>query len=213
MTRSQKFRCSGLERVILAGALCLVAVCAFAEEDPPGVAPFTGLPLPLTLTQKFVLTNNLLFASPENQLQNVEIVYAYEPDDDLLTIFDKYKIGQSQPCQKCFEILEVNDPKGRQALWQMESSYKAMKHNFFLGDILDDIVSDNKQKRHLDTVHENRYFAISEDCYINVLPAISDKTDSNFIKENAKKFFIFQTQNSWASGSPTTQLQPSETPS
>lgn len=189
----QKLRCCKWEWIILAGALCLVAVCAAAQENPAspqGAQSFTGLPLPLTFTQKFVLTNNLLFASSENQLRNVEIVYAYEQPDPLLNVLRKNKDAGTS--RQYFEIVEGKDS---QALWQMESSYKARQLT------VENLPSDNKQNKRAD---RNVYFAISEDDYNKVVSATTDNTeDSDFMKENVKKFFLFQTQKSMASGNPT----------
>ena len=198
----QKLRCSRLERIILAGALCLVAVCASAQENassPQGAPSFSGLPLPLTFTQQFVLTNNLLFASPENQLRNVEIVYAYDPTR-LLNVLRKNK--DSGTSQQYFEIEEVKDS---QALWQMETSYKAKQL------MVDDLPPGNTQSKRADD--RKVYLAISEDDY-KVLSEMTDKEDSNFMRETAKKFFIFQTQESVASGHLTiNQPKPTDTQS
>lgn len=193
----QKLRCSRLERVILAGALCLVAVCASAQENTSSQS-FTGLPLPLTFTQQFVLTNNVLFASPENQLRNPEIVYAYNPTR-LLEVLRRN--GDSEASQQYFEIEEIREP---QALWQMESSYRARQ---LTGE---DLGSDDAQAR----ADRNAYLAISEDDY-KVLSEMPNQADSTFIQNPAKKFFLFQTQRSLASGDhrTITQPQPAETPS
>ena len=191
----QKLRCSRLERIILASALCLVTVCASAQEN----TSFTGLPLPLTFTQQFVLTNNLLFASPENQLRNVEIVYAYDRSR-LLDVLSRNR--DSGTSQQYFEIEEVKDS---QALWQMESSYKARQLT------VKNLPSDDKQSKRAD---RNVYLAISEDAYNKVLSEMPDQEDSNFMKETAKKFFLFQTQKSLDSGHLTiNQPRPTDTQS
>ena len=196
----QKLRCCKWEWIILAGALCLVAVCASAQEN----TSFSGLPLPLTLTQQFVLTNNLLFASPENQLQNVEIVYAYNPTD-LRKVFLKnglLKNTVSGTPRLCFEIEEDSEP---QASGQMESSYKARQLT------VEDLQSDDNQS---ERAGRNVYLAISEDDYNTVLSEMTDPVDSNFMKENAKKFFIFKTQKSVASDDQTiNQPKPTDTQS
>ena len=200
----QKLRCSRLERIILASALCLVAVCASAQENtssPQGAPSFSGLPLPLTFTQQFVLTNNLLFASPENQLRNPEIVYAYHDPTRLLNILRRNNDNQSGTPRLCFEIVEVNDS---QALWQMESSYTARQLR------VDDLPSDDNQSEHAD---RNVYLAISEDDYNKVLSEMPDQEASTFIQNPAQKFFLFQTQKSLASDDPTIQTQPTDTPS
>ena len=187
----QKLRCSSLKRGILTGALCLVAVCASAQEDmssPRGAPSFTGLSLPLTWTQQFVLTNNLLFASTENQLRNVEIVYAYDPTR-LLNVLHKNK--DSGKPQQYFEIEEIREPRG---LWQMESSYKARRRT------VEDLRSDDTPSTRGD---RNVYLAISEDDYNRVLSEMPDQADSAFMQNPAKKFFLFQTQRSLAAGDPT----------
>ena len=198
----RKLRCSKVERVILAGALCLVAVCASAQENissPQGAPSFTGLPLPLTLTQQFVLTNNLLFASPENQLRNVEIVYAYDRSR-LLDVLRKNK--DSGTSQQYFEIEELKDS---QALWQMKFSYKARQLT------VKNLPSDDKQSKRAD---RKVYLAISEDAYNKVLSEMPDQEDSNFMKETAQKFFLFQTQKSLASDDLTiNQSRPTDTQS
>ena len=180
----QKLRCSSLKRGILTGALCLVAVCASAQED----TLFSGLPLPLTFTQQFVLTNNLLFASTENQLRNVEIVYAYDPTR-LLNVLHKNK--DSGKPQQYFEIEEIREPQG---LWQMESSYRARQRT------VEDLRSDDTPSTRGD---RNVYLAISEDDYNRVLSEMPDQADSAFMQNPAKKFFLFQTQRSLAAGDPT----------
>ena len=191
----QKLRRSSLKRGILTGALCLVTVSAFAQENtssPQGAPSFSGLPLPLTLTQQFVLTNNLLFASPENQLRNVEIVYAYDPIRLLKVLRTNKDSGTSQ---QYFEIEEVSES---QALWQMESSYTARQLT------VDELPSDDMQSTRA------VYLAISEDDY-KVLSEMTDKEDSNFMRNPAKKFFLFQTQKSVASSHPTVKIHPMDT--
>ncbi len=191
----QKLRCSRLKRIILTGALCLVTVCASAQEN----TSFSGLPLPLTFTQQFVLTNNLLFASPENQLRNPEIVYAYDRSR-LLDVLRRNR--NSETSQQYFEIEEIREP---QALWQMESSYRARQ---LTGE---DLGSDDAQSARAD---RNAYLAISEDDY-KVLSEMPDQADSAFMQNPAKKFFLFQTQRSLAAGDHRTITQPqtAETPS
>ena len=172
----QKFRSSCLKRSgFLTGALCLVAVCASAQND----SPFTGLSLPLTFGQKFILTNKLLFASSENQLQNVEIVFAYKPKDfsDILSKNSELHIDSS------FKIINPHtdaseDSKRTWDVWQ---------------------VGDNQIDNTLKEIEKKKGFiAISKDDRKRFLDTITDKKDINFIN-NAKQFFIFksgrQTQN------------------
>ena len=179
----------------------LVAVCASAEENtspPQDALSFTGLPLPLTLTQQFLLTNNVLFASSENQLRNPEIVYAYDRSR-LLDVLSKNK--DSRTSQQYFEIEEVGKS---QALGQIQASYRATQ---LTGK---DLGSDDADSAR---AYGNAYLAISEDDYNKVLSEITDQADSTFMKENAKKFFLFQMQKSVASGYLTiNQPKPTDTP-
>lgn len=178
MRRHQKLRSSGLKRSgFLAGALCLVSVCASAQNDPP----FTGLSLPLTFSQKFILTNKMLFASSDNQLQDVEIVYAYEPQKFPNIIIEKIK--NSELPVSSFKIINPHtdaseDSKRTWDVWQ---------------------VGDNQIDNALKEIEKKKGFiAISKDDRKRFLDTITDKEDINFIND-AKQFFIFkssrQTQN------------------
>ena len=149
----------------LAGALCLVAVCASAQDDPP----FTGLSLPLTFSQKFILTNKMLFAPSEYQLQNVDIVYAYKPED-----FPNIPNKNSK--LRIFKIVNTHadaseDSKRTWDVWQVG----------------DNQINGARQE----LAEKNGFIAISKDDYEKFVDNPTDKIASNSAK-NAKQFFIFK---------------------
>ena len=175
--RSSDLKKSGF----LAGALCLVAVCASAQND----SPFTGLSLPLTFGQKFILTNKLLFAPSENQLQNVEIVYAYKPKDfeDILSKNSELHVDSS------FKIINPHadaseDSKRTWDVWQVGSNQ------------IDNALKEIEKKK--------GFIAISKDDHKRFLDTITDKEDINFIN-NAKQFFIFKSGRQTQDSSPSAQ--------
>ena len=187
----QKFRSSCLKRSgFLTSALCLVAVCASAQND----SPFTGLSLPLTFGQKFILTNKLLFAPSENQLQNVEIVYAYKPKDfeDILSKNSELHVDSS------FKITKTHadaseDSKRTWDVWQIDlprdDNQNALKS-------LQEIVKEIEKKK--------GFIAISKDDHKRFLDTITDKEDINFMN-NAKQFFIFKSGRQTQDSSPSAQ--------
>ena len=147
--------------------MCLVAVCASAQNDQK----LTGLPIPLTFTQKFILTNKVIFASSENQLQNVAIVYAYEPNK-FVNIREKGLHVDSS-----FKIVKIHaddseDSKRTWAVSKVEDNQ------------INDAIKEIEKKGGL--------IAISKYDYDNFLNNIdmADKETSNLIKD-AKQFFIF----------------------
>ena len=164
---NQKLRSSGLTSGFLAGALCLIAVCASAQNDPP----YTGLSLPLTFGQKFILTNKMLFASSENQLQNVEIVFAYKPKDfsDILSKNSELHVDSS------FKIVmtHADASENSKRTWDVWR------------------VGDNQIANTLKEIEKKGFIAISKDDHKRFLNNITDKEDIDFIN-NAKQFFIFQ---------------------
>ena len=167
----QKLRSSGLKRSgFLAGALCLVAVCASAQND----SPFTGLSLPLTFGQKFILTNKLLFASSENQLQDMEIVFAYEPQKFPNIIIENIK--NSELPVSSFKIVKTHtdaseDSKRMWDVWHVGSNQ------------IDNALKEIEKKK--------GFIAISKDDHKRFLNNVTDKEASDFTKD-AKQFFIFK---------------------
>ena len=180
-------RSSGLKKSgFLTGALCLVAVCASAQND----SPFTGLSLPLTFGQKFILTNKLLFASSENQLQDVKIVYAYKPQG-----FSAILKNNELPVKSSFKITKTHadaseDSKRTWDVWQIDlprdDNQNALKS-------LQEIVKEIEKKK--------GFIGISKDDHERF---VTDKEASGFTKD-AKQFFIFKSGRQTQDSSPSAQ--------
>ncbi len=197
----QKLRRSGLESGFLSVALCLVAVCASAQDDTLS----TAIPLPLTFSQKFALTNKLLFASPENQLQNMKIVYAYNPDE-FSDVLNKIKIHHksqqsSQPNKfqiksqiKLFGIGKIK-PADRKGIWDLWKKQADEVRNLYEARELPINLSldNNEIKKAFDVNVDINFIAISRDDHEKFVDNIdpTDKIASNSAK-NAKQFFIFK---------------------
>lgn len=177
---NQKLRSSGLKSVFLAGALCLVAVCVSAQDvSAQDDLPYTGLSLPLTFGQKFILTNKVLFASSENQLQNVGIVYAYKPEDFSDIVGENRRLTGSS-----FKIVNTHDGASEDSkrtwdVWQIDNNQ--IDDDTLLKDLLKEIEE------------ENGFIAISKDDHEKFLENIdtTDEEASNRI-EKPREFFIFK---------------------
>lgn len=120
----------------------------------------------------------MLFASSDNQLQDVEIVYAYEPQKFPNIIIEKIK--NSELPVSSFKIINPHtdaseDSKRTWDVWRVDNN-----------QIIDALKEIEKKKG---------FIAISKDDHERFF---TDKEDINFIND-AKQFFIFkssrQTQN------------------